>query len=112
MTSLITTLPGSAACWIRAARLGTSPTIESRSATEPSSLRSVTTTRPVWMPDPDLGGDAERRSSSARASRIAVDEVEAGEHGAAGVVLVRVGVAEAGEDAVAGVLHERGRCTG
>ena len=49
VTSLITTIPGSAACCIRAAKLGTTPTIESRSATT-IVPRSVTTTRPVWIP--------------------------------------------------------------
>jgi hypothetical protein len=90
VTSLITTMPGSAACWIRAARLGTRPTIESRSATALSSLRSVTTTRPVWMPTRPR---APRRSGGPVRPGVAHrdHEVEAGEHRPAGVVLVRAG---------------------
>ena len=93
MTSLITTVPGSAVGWTRAARLGTSPTIESRSATDrPAQVRDD---HPAGVDsDAHLGGPPNCRPSSAWASRIA-RRVEAGEDGAAGVVLVRFGVAEA-----------------
>ena len=106
VTSLITTVPGSAACWTRAARLGTSPTIESRSATAPSSLRSVTTTRPVWIPTRTSGAAPKLAAELGTGVPHRGDEVEAGEHGAAGVVLVRFRMAEAGEDAVAGVVQQ------
>ena len=106
VTSLITTVPGSAACWIRAARLGTSPTIESRSATDPSCAQ-VGDDHPAGVDaDADLGGGAELRLELGTGVTHGHDEVEAGEHGPPGVVLVRFGIAEAGEDAVAGVLHQ------
>ena len=57
-------------------------------------------------PDPDLGGHAEPAVQLGAGIPHRGDEVEAGEHGPPGVVLVRLGIAEAGEDAVAGVLHQ------
>ena len=55
--------------------------------------------------DPDLGGHAEPAVQLGACVLHRHHEVEAGEHGAPGVVLVGLGIAEGGEDAVAEVLH-------
>ena len=77
------------------------PTMESRSATDLIVAEVGDDHPPGVDADPDLGGHAEAALEVGAGVAHRHDEVEPGEHRPAGVVLVRVGVAEAGEDAVA-----------
>ena len=99
---LITTLPGAASAWSRAARFGVSPTTV-------CSLRRALADQ---LADHDQAGrDADpRRERHARAAwlepRHRLDQLEPGAHRPLGVVLVRLRPAEVGEHAIAHVLGD------
>ena len=84
----------------RAARFGVSPTTP-RSCASPEPRRSPTTTIPVAMPRAHA---AARRPMSQ--FRRGFDDREPGPHRAFGVVLVRLGIAEIRENAVAHIFGD------
>ena len=99
--SAMTTLPGSAKAWRRAARFGASPTTaRSRALSLPT--RSPTTTAPVAMPTRAASGVP----SGACNLAVRLDDGEPGAHGAFRLMLVGGGPAEIGEDAITHVLGD------
>ena len=101
VASLITTVLGCAAAWMRAARLGTLPTTSGwRLAPKPISLASTT---PLSMPT-----RTSSRASGGRRGRLAkaAHDLHRRADGGARVLAVRRRIAEVGEHAVAQVLRD------
>ncbi len=104
MVSLMTTVPGSASPWRRAATLGADPMMA-----EPSMFPSgepAITTVPEWTPTRMAGSMPWRRCSSTRGVGHPFDEPQSGQHRPPGVVPVGRRVAEARNDAVALELQD------
>ncbi len=98
----MTTAPGSASAWSRAARFGVSPTTAS-SCAAPSPISSPTMTTPVAMPTRAARPLAGRL---ARACPTRLDQLQASPHRPLGLVLVRLRPAEIGEHAITHVLGD------
>ena len=100
----MTSVSGAAALRARAARWGTSPSaIMPRVAPPPT---SPITTSPVWMPMRTAGRMPYSRSSDSFTRWSAVEHLQAGAHRTLRVVLVRLRIAEVGEQPVDQVLRD------
>ena len=97
----MTTVSGSAIDCSRAARFGVSPTTP-RSCASPDPMRSPDDDQPGRDADPHVQGRTRRGDEFRRG----LDDGEPGLHGALGVVLVGLGIAEIGEHAVAHVFGD------
>ena len=102
VAALMHTEFGLASAWIRAAIFGVSPMAWSMFA--PPALIAPTTTRPVWIPtrasmpaSPCAFSDCVQLAHARR-------DGESGQDGSLGVVVVRAGIAEKSDGAVADVL--------
>ncbi len=99
--SAMTTVSGSAIACRRAARFGVSPTTP-RSCASPDPIEVADHDQPGRDADPHV----QRRAGRGDELRRRLDDGEPGLHGALGVMLVRLRIAEIGEHAVAHVFGD------
>ena len=103
MSALITTDPGTATDWSRAAMCGVSPTMSCCERASPGAHLPHDHDSGV-EPDPGLERDAEPLAEVLVDRHELVDDPKAGVHGPLGIVLVRARVAEVGDHTVAEIL--------